>query len=95
VCKLRFSHSGGRGRIAAISPTGQSHESILLTNLVPIFNAPEAQRSLAPRFSVGKQARMSPSAPSGRRNRRSSHQDVVHTFALISPVSQSSAAPWS
>jgi len=41
---------------------GQSHESILLTRLVLISNAPEAQRWLAPRFSVGKGARRSQSA---------------------------------
>jgi len=37
----------------AVAP-GQSHKSILLTRLIPISFAPEAQRSLAPRFSVGK-----------------------------------------
>ena len=33
---------------------GQSHETILLARPVPISIAPEAQRSLAPHFSVGR-----------------------------------------
>jgi len=45
---------------------GQSHESILLTRLVPISVAPEAQWMLAPRFSVGKTVDNSHPAPSGR-----------------------------
>jgi hypothetical protein len=44
---------------------GQSHEAVLLTKLVPISIAPEAQRSLAPRFSVGKGGRQEPLSPEG------------------------------
>jgi hypothetical protein len=48
------------GRVTAYPEVipGQSHESLLLTNLVPVSIAPEAQWSLAPRFSVGKEARI-------------------------------------
>ena len=42
---------------------GQSHETILLARPVPISIAPEAQWWLAPRFSVGKGASNSQSAP--------------------------------
>ena len=48
----------------------QSHESVLLTGRVLISAAPEAQRLLAPRFSVVKAIKNSHSAPSGRRKRR-------------------------
>jgi hypothetical protein len=44
------------------SDAGQSHESKLLTRLVRIFIAPEAQWWLAPRFSAGKGANNGPSA---------------------------------
>jgi hypothetical protein len=49
--------------ISWLTLPGQSHESTLLSSLVPISIAPEAQRSLAPRFSVGKVASISLSAP--------------------------------
>ena len=45
-------------RVIGSVSAGQSHESILLTSLLPISIAPEAQRSLAPRFSVGMDVRI-------------------------------------
>jgi hypothetical protein len=62
--------------------TWQSHESALSISLVPICFAPEAQWSLAPRFSVGKWVSMSLSALEGRRERPSCHPDTVHAIAL-------------
>jgi hypothetical protein len=46
------------------------HESILTTSLAQTSIAPEAQKSLAPRFSVGKWVSMSLSAPEGGAIRR-------------------------
>ena len=69
--------------ITAIS--GQSHESLLLTRLVPMPIAPEAQRSLAPRFSAGRAANNSSSAPSGRCKQRNSYR--INVLAIDLPRS--------
>jgi hypothetical protein len=73
--------------IPLFSPPGQSHECISLTSLVQISVALEAQRSLAPRFSVGKKASMSLSAPSGRRKRRNCYKDIIHAIAPQAEIS--------
>jgi hypothetical protein len=52
-----------------------------LTTLVLIFIAPEAQWSVAPRFSVGKEANNSQSARRGDAKRRIGHQNNIHAIA--------------
>jgi len=61
---------------------GQMHKSKLLTRLVPISTAPEAQRRLAPRFSAGKMARIVVQPRRGPPRWRICHQVELHTIAL-------------